>query len=606
MCGIVAAIHSNSVTQNLVSGLDALAYRGYDSAGVAILGPNGLQRRRAKGKIDQLRGLLRLEPLEGSLGIAHTRWATHGLPDQRNAHPHLGQGVAVVHNGIIENHARLRRELERQGVVFESETDSEVIPHLIARYHHAGLDHLEALRATLQQLDGSYAVAVLYADDPDHLYAARQGSPLALGDGNQGFYLASDINAFGGLVNRFCYLENGDVACIGRDAYTLYGRNGEPVSRRVQEAGSQLARADKGGYRHYMLKEIHEQPAAIQRTLDGLRQRGLGKFNGLATLDFKALRRLHIIACGTSYYAGLVGQQWIEALAALPVDVSLASEYRYSHRPLAADEAAVFISQSGETADTLAAMERAKAAGQRCLAIVNVATSTLAREADGVLMSQAGAEIGVASTKGYTVQLTLLATLALHAARERRSHPARNLDSLEADLLRLPLEMQRFIGHEPLIAGVAGWLARAENAIFIGRGIGHALACEGALKLKEVSYIHAEAYAAGELKHGPIALLDPQMPVVVVAPPDQVLSKTLSNLREVAARGAPILLISDERTLEEMTDIVDVGIAVPRLSSLLATPLYAMVLQLIAYHTALLRGTDVDQPRNLAKSVTVE
>ncbi|MES9856594.1 MAG: glutamine--fructose-6-phosphate transaminase (isomerizing) [Sedimenticola sp.] len=607
MCGIFAAINGSSVTSSLIKGLGALSYRGYDSAGIAVISDHGLERRRVQGKLKNLTRSLKKEPLDGSIGIAHTRWATHGAPNRRNAHPHMTRRVAVAHNGIIENYPQLRRELEADGYRFHSDTDSEVVPLLITRRLHEGDAHAIAMRNALSQLEGSFAIAAVFGDDPDSLYAARQGSPLVIGHAEDAFYLSSDVNALGDQVDEVCHLQNGDLAHIDREQLTVTDFDGRPLVRKMHQSSVSPQAEGMQGYPHYMLKEIHEQPEVIERTLAAYLD---AKNSGikLPKLPFSAvdLPRLSLVACGTSSYAGMISKYWMESIAALPVDVDIASEYRYRGAPLNSEEAALFISQSGETADTLAALRHAKAGGQDVLSLVNVTNSSMAQESDTVLPTLAGPEIGVASTKAFTGQLAVLSLLTTAFARQRGcidKHQARSL--IEA-LQRLPAVMRDFLAHTTAIEQLAGKLRRYENMLYLGRGVMHPLALEGALKLKEISYIHAEAFPAGELKHGPIALIDDAMPVVVIAPPGPLFAKSLSNLREVASRGGKIILISDEHGIEEAGEFIHSSIAMPDTHEMLQPILYSLPLQLLAYHIASLNGTNVDQPRNLAKSVTVE
>ena len=608
MCGIFAAINGRSVTRSLLSGLEALAYRGYDSAGIAIIGQQGLERRRARGKLNNLEETLQHHPLEGTIGIAHTRWATHGAATQRNAHPHMTPRVAVAHNGIIENYQALRNDLEREGYRFQSETDSEVIPQLITRYLDRGMDHQHAMREALSRLDGSFAVAAVFHDRPDMMLAARRGSPLVLGQAEGGYYLASDANALSAKCRKICHLEDGDLAYVRRDRLSITDRDGQPVKRKMHVIDRAAADCSKQGYPHYMLKEIHEQPEALKRTLSQFMST-VGPEVKLVhnQADLGRLQRLSIIACGTSYYAGMIGKYWLESLSALPTDIDIASESRYRHAPICRDTASLFISQSGETADTLAALRHAKAAGQVCFSIVNVDNSSMAHESDAILQTLAGPEIGVASTKAYITQLSVLLMLALHLAhRHQRIDQDQERDLLNS-LKSLPEIMRNLLQTQDRpIQRIAAKLQQAGNMLYLGRGIGFPLAQEGALKLKEISYIHAEAYPAGELKHGPIALVDERMPVVMIAPPGELFGKTLSNLREVASRGAKIVLLSNQDGINAAADYIEDAIVMPDVAEPLQPILYALPLQLLAYHIAVLKGTDVDQPRNLAKSVTVE
>lgn len=619
MCGIFAAINGQSVTNSLLTGLETLSYRGYDSAGIAVIGQRGLERRRAKGKLKNLSQVLQKAPLEGSIGIAHTRWATHGTPDKHNAHPHMTSKVAVVHNGIIENYQSLRDSLSIDGYCFCSDTDSETIPVLIDRELDKGLDHYQALKAALSALDGSFAIVAIFHDRPDMLFAARQGSPLVVGQAQDGFYLASDSNALGAACHAICHLEDGDIACISRDGLIITELSNQTIklviSNQDKPKGTSALhpfnpdyqQCDKDGYRHFMLKEIHEQPDIFAHTSAHY----LNKENSctqLPELPFAVdkLQRLSIIACGTSHYAGMIGKYWLENLAALPVDLDIASEYRYRNLALAPDQAALFISQSGETADTLAALRHTMTSGTRCLSIVNATNSSMAYESNQFLPILAGPEIGVASTKAFIAQLTVLLMLTLAAARARSEIKAYEETHWLQSIHQLPDLMRPMLDDQHVIQDIAGTLQNASNMLFLGRGIAYPLALEGALKLKEISYIHAEAYPAGELKHGPIALIDENMPVIMIAPPGPLFSKSLSNLREVTSRGAKVVLISDQAGIDEAMDHIDHAIVMPEVTPLLQPILYTLPLQLLAYHIAVLKGTDIDQPRNLAKSVTVE
>lgn len=607
MCGIFAVINNQSVTSSLMTGLGALSYRGYDSAGIAVVGQNGIERRRAEGKLERLALALEKAPLEGSIGIAHTRWATHGAPTKRNAHPHMTSRVAVAHNGIIENYQQLRNGLVNDGYQFQSDTDSETIPLLITRLLDKGLDHSAALRETMTLLEGAFAVVVLFDDQPDMLFAVRQGSPLVLGQSGKGHSIASDENALGINIDSLCHLQDGDLVCISRNAFVIHDKDGILVQRTMHNNENQSVERSKNGYRHYMHKEIHEQPNVIKRTAENYIDTTNSKVK-LPDLQFNldTLQRLSIIACGTSHYAGMIGKYWLEGFSGLPVNLDIASEYRYRNAPLSMDEVALFVSQSGETADTLAALRYAKAAGQKTLSIVNVNNSSMANESGCVLPTLAGVEIGVASTKAFTAQLTVLLMLTISIARANRYIDNQEEQRLLTEVQVLPPVMASFLQDEKKYIGIANKLKNAKHMIYLGRGIAFPLAMEGALKLKEISYIQAEAYPAGELKHGPIALIDENMPVVMIAPPGPLFGKSLSNLREVASRGAKIILISDQAGIDEAREFIDDAIVMPTIEELLIPLLYTLPLQLLAYHIAALKGTDIDQPRNLAKSVTVE
>jgi len=611
MCGIVGAVADREVGPILIAGLQALEYRGYDSAGLAVLQDGTLARRRTKGKVRELEQLLQTEPAPARIGIAHTRWATHGVPSTHNAHPHVSSDlVSVVHNGIIENHEALRRELQDKGYAFTSETDTEVIAHLIDALQRDGLALVPAVVAATQRLHGAYAIAVLSAREPDRVVGARRGSPLVVGIGLGEHFIGSDVQALLRVTNRFIYLDEGDIVEIRRDGYRVFDADGHDVSRDVRETDLTADAVERGEYRHYMLKEIHEQPDAVARTLEGriAGSRILPNVFGVNAEPLLArVRQVHIVACGTSYHAGMVARYWIEALAGLPCSVEVASEYRYRDTVVPVDTLFVAVSQSGETADTLAALRSGKASQRYlgALAICNVPESSLVRESDLVLMTRAGPEIGVASTKAFTTQLAALALLSLELARLNHLDDAR-YEQLVGELATLPRLVAEALLLEPQIAVLAERFVDKQHALFLGRGASYPIAVEAALKLKEISYIHAEAYPAGELKHGPLALVDEHMPVIAVAPNNQLLEKLKSNLEEVRARGGELFVIAD--TAVDVKLDPDRG-AVLRLNvgeSLVAPAVFNIPLQLLAYHVAVLKGTDVDQPRNLAKSVTVE
>jgi len=611
MCGIVGAVADREVGPILIAGLQALEYRGYDSAGLAVLQTGALTRRRTKGKVRELEQLLQDEPAPARIGIAHTRWATHGVPSTHNAHPHVSSDlVSVVHNGIIENHEALRRELQDKGYAFTSETDTEVIAHLIDALQRDGLDLVQAVVAATQRLHGAYAIAVLSAREPDRIVGARRGSPLVVGIGLGEHFIGSDVQALLRVTNRFIYLDEGDIVEIRRDGYRIFDADGGDVTRDVRETDLTADAVERGEYRHYMLKEIHEQPEAVARTLEGriAGSRILPNVFGVQAEPLLArVRQVHIVACGTSYHAGMVARYWIEALAGLPCSVEVASEYRYRDTVVPADTLFVAVSQSGETADTLAALRSGKASQRYlgALAICNVPESSLVRESDLVLMTRAGPEIGVASTKAFTTQLAALGLLSLELARLNGIDDAR-YEQLVGELSTLPRLVAEALLLEPQIAVLAERFVDKQHALFLGRGASYPIAVEAALKLKEISYIHAEAYPAGELKHGPLALVDEHMPVIAVAPNNQLLEKLKSNLEEVRARGGELFVIADSEVDVKLDP--DRG-AVLRLSvgqTLIAPAVFNIPLQLLAYHVAVLKGTDVDQPRNLAKSVTVE
>lgn len=607
MCGIYAAINNNSVIDSLMSGLSSLTYRGYDSAGIAVVNDGVIERRRASGKLNRLSDVLEVSPLHGTVGIAHTRWATHGLPNEQNAHPHMTSRVAVAHNGIVENHGDLRRSLESRGYIFESETDSETIAQLITYHCDLGLDPEHALRQALSEIQGSFAVVVLFNERNNELFASRKGSPLVIGKSEDGFYVSSDINALSNKVSSVTHLKDGDVAHLTLDAVDVFDFDGQALHRLSERLKQEKQKADKQKHQHYMKKEILEQAYVFDKTWRHYFNNVTGEFQ-IPNLPFDPLKlqRITLVACGTSYFASLTGKYLIEKYARIPVDVEIASEYRYRTPPIVKNSAALFVSQSGETADTLAAMNYAKSLDQPCISIVNVQTSTMANESHAVMPTLAGQEIGVASTKAFTSQLTVFLVLSL-ALRKARGI---NLPAEETPMISMlkdfPRIMNTYMEDTSLIENVAKKLMDYPNMLFIGRGVAYPLAEEGALKLKEISYIHAEAYPAGELKHGPLALVDENMPVVVIAPHDKLLSKTLSNLREVASRGGKITLISDSYGIKQAEDFIENSIEMPDVDSMLTPILYTLPLQLLAYFVALHKGLDVDQPRNLAKSVTVE
>ncbi|MFK0269591.1 glutamine--fructose-6-phosphate transaminase (isomerizing) [Pseudomonas asiatica] len=611
MCGIVGAVAERNITAILIEGLKRLEYRGYDSAGLAVLTQNGeLQRRRRIGKVSELEAAVAVEPLAGQLGIAHTRWATHGAPTEGNAHPHFsGNEVAVVHNGIIENHEELREELKGLGYVFTSQTDTEVIVHLIHHTLKSVPDLTDALKAAVKRLHGAYGLALISAKQPDRLVAARSGSPLVIGLGLGENFLASDQLALRQVTDRFMYLEEGDIAEIRRDQVSIWDQDGHKVQRETVQYHEGAEAADKGTYRHFMLKEIHEQPSVVQRTLEGR----LGKDNVMvqafgpqAAELFAKVRNVQIVACGTSYHAGMVARYWLESLAGIPCQVEVASEFRYRKVVVQPDTLFVSISQSGETADTLAALRNAKELGfLGSLAICNVGISSLVRESDLTLLTLAGPEIGVASTKAFTTQLVSLMLLTLALGQVRGTLEAGVEAELVEELRRLPARLGEALAMDATVEKIAELFADKHHTLFLGRGAQYPVAMEGALKLKEISYIHAEAYPAGELKHGPLALVDSDMPVVTVAPNNELLEKLKSNLQEVRARGGELVVFADEQagmTNGEGTHVIKV----PHIADALAPILYTIPLQLLSYYVAVLKGTDVDQPRNLAKSVTVE
>ncbi|WP_295471879.1 glutamine--fructose-6-phosphate transaminase (isomerizing) [uncultured Pseudomonas sp.] len=611
MCGIVGAVAERNVTAILVEGLKRLEYRGYDSAGVAVFSNEGsLERRRRVGKVSELEQALAGEPLIGRLGIAHTRWATHGAPTEHNAHPHFsGEQLAVVHNGIIENHEALRAQLKGLGYVFTSDTDTETIVHLLHHKLKTTPDLAQALKAAVKELHGAYGLAVVSAAQPDRLLAARSGSPLVIGLGLGENFLASDQLALRQVTDRFMYLEEGDIAEIRRESVQIWSVDGLPVEREVVQFREGAEAADKGEFRHFMLKEIHEQPKVVQRTLEGRlgqQQVLVHAFGPQAEALFAKVRNVQIVACGTSYHAGMVARYWLEGLAGIPCQVEVASEFRYRKVVVQPDTLFVSISQSGETADTLAALRNAKSLGfLGSLAICNVGTSSLVRESDLTLLTQAGPEIGVASTKAFTTQLVALLLLTLSLGQVKGTLEAGVEAELVDELRRLPVRLGEALAMDSVVDKVAELFAEKHHTLFLGRGAQFPVAMEGALKLKEISYIHAEAYPAGELKHGPLALVDADMPVVTVAPNNELLEKLKSNLQEVRARGGELIVFADEKSGMSNGEGIHV-IAMPHINDTLAPILYTLPLQLLSYYVAVLKGTDVDQPRNLAKSVTVE
>ena len=610
MCGIVGAVAERNVTAILLEGLKRLEYRGYDSAGVAVFTNAGkLERMRRPGKVSELEQALLGEPLVGRLGIAHTRWATHGAPCERNAHPHFSGDLAVVHNGIIENHEVLREQLKGLGYVFTSDTDTEVIAHLLNHKLKDLGDLTVALKATVKELHGAYGLAVVCASQPDRVVAARSGSPLVIGLGLGENFLASDQLALRQVTDRFMYLEEGDIADIRRESVQIWDVNGVPVEREAVQYRDGAEAADKGEFRHFMLKEIHEQPSVVQRTLEGRLSQSqvlVNAFGPQAAELFAKVRNVQIVACGTSYHAGLVARYWLEELAGIPCQVEVASEFRYRKVVVQPDTLFVTISQSGETADTLAALRNAKELGfLASLAICNVSISSLVRESDLTLLTQAGREIGVASTKAFTTQLVGLLLLTLSLGQVRGTLAEGVEATLVEELRRLPTRLGEALAMDSTVEKVAELFADKNHTLFLGRGAQYPVAMEGSLKLKEISYIHAEAYPAGELKHGPLALVDDDMPVVTVAPNNELLEKLKSNLQEVRARGGQLIVFADEKagmTNAEGTHVINM----PHIHDTLSPILYTIPLQLLSYYVAVLKGTDVDQPRNLAKSVTVE
>ena len=611
MCGIVGAVAERNIVPILMEGLRRLEYRGYDSAGVAVLnGTDKLKRVRTVGKVQALQDAINQSPTSGKIGIAHTRWATHGVPSERNAHPHISDdGLAIVHNGIIENHEELRRDLERLGYKFTSETDTEVIAHRIHHHLQTVGDLFKAVRATVAELEGAYALAVVSEKDPTRIILAREGCPVVVGMGVDENFVASDVSALLPVTRRFMFLEEGDVAEVRRTAVRVIDREGNNVERAVRESELSADAAEKGQYRHFMLKEIHEQPRAVANTLQERVANGRlleQAFGPAATAIFKATEQVHIVACGTSYHAGSVARYFIEQICKIPCSVEIASEYRYRNPVVPKNSLFVTISQSGETADTLAALRLAKQAGYlSSLAICNAPESSLVRESELVMLTRAGPEIGVASTKAFTTQLAALCMLVIAIAKHHGADSERER-SLVQQLIEIPSLIEKTLALDPQIVQLAKRFADKHHTLFLGRGVLHPIAMEGALKLKEISYIHAEAYAAGELKHGPLALIDADMPVITVAPNNELLEKLKSNLQEVRARGGELIVFADPDSGFESSDGVTV-ITMPKHVNYFQAPVvYTVPLQLLSYHVAILKGTDVDQPRNLAKSVTVE
>ncbi|NNU81097.1 glutamine--fructose-6-phosphate transaminase (isomerizing) [Halovulum dunhuangense] len=607
MCGIVGILGNHEVGPVILDALKRLEYRGYDSAGIATVNGGALDRRRATGKLAALSDLLVENPIRGKAGIGHTRWATHGAPSTVNAHPHVSGPVAVVHNGIIENFRSLRKELEADGYRFSTETDTETVAHLVAREIARGATPEDAVARSLKRLDGAFALLFLFEGHDDLLIAARRGSPLAIGHGQGEMFVGSDALALAPMTRELTYLEEGDWAVIRRTGATIHDAGGAVVDRQVIHVAGVNAFADKGSHKHFMAKEIHEQPTVMAYALSHYT---VTDANGVKpaplALDFRDYDRVVIVACGTAYLAGMVAKYWFEQIARMPVEIDVASEFRYREPPVSPRTLAVFVSQSGETADTLAALRYMKGKAARIVGIVNVSESSIARESDLVLPIHAGVEIGVASTKAFTCQLTVLAVLAVMAARQTGQIDAAREGALMSALETVPGAMADLLATESRLGAICWELSKAQDVLFLGRGAMYPLALEGALKLKEISYIHAEGYASGELKHGPIALIDETVPVIVMAPTDPLFDKTVSNMHEVMARGGRILLLSDETGLAHAGQDVWERIRLPRVDPFVAPILYAVPAQLLAYHTAVTKGTDVDQPRNLAKSVTVE
>jgi len=607
MCGIIGILGSDDAAPRLIEGLKRLEYRGYDSAGIATLVNGSIHRRRAEGKLANLAAILEDDPLDGDAGIGHTRWATHGVPNESNAHPHATSRVAVVHNGIIENFQELRAELAADGHNFESDTDTEAIAALLTRQLEAGASPKQAVAETLPRLQGAFALAIVFAGEHDLMVGARRGSPLAIGYGDGEMFIGSDALALAPLTKRICYLEEGDWAEITRTGARVFDETGAEVDRPVRETELSGALIGKGNYDHFMQKEIFEQPAVVGDTLQSFinattREISLPEM----PFDLATVPRITVVACGTACYAGWVAKYWLEKVARIPVEIDIASEFRYREAPLPEGGVALFVSQSGETADTLAALRHCRDQGQKIVSVVNVGESSIARESDVVLPTLAGPEIGVASTKAFTTQLAVLACFAIAAARARGAIDDAGAAALAGALIEVPSRMTEVLNHDEALREIARDVAKARDVLYLGRGTAFPIAMEGALKLKEISYIHAEGYAAGEMKHGPIALIDEAVPVIVLAPNDELFDKTLSNVEEVIARGGKVVFMSDRSGLAKLADKAFAAVEMPAVDPFVAPLLYAIPIQLLAYHTAVVKGTDVDQPRNLAKSVTVE
>ena len=607
MCGIIGIIGKDSVSDRILEGLKRLEYRGYDSAGIATLVNGHIDRRRAEGKLINLANRLVEQPLSGDVGIGHTRWATHGVPTENNAHPHTDGKVAVVHNGIIENYQEIKAELSGKGRVFATDTDTEVIVHLVSEFLDQGKSPHDAVAATLHRIEGAFALVIMIAGQHDVIFGARRGTPLAVGLGEGEMYLGSDAMALSHLTNKLIYLEEGDWVEVTRNGVQVRDEHDNDVTRETKLSAVSGAMMGKGNYNHFMQKEIFEQPAVIGDTLHA--------FINPATrtiklpdmpFSFNDVSRLTIVACGTSYYAGMVAKHWIERYAGLGVDIDIASEFRYRCPPLPKGGVALFLSQSGETLDTLAALRYAKSKGQKIVSIVNVAESTIARESDVVLLTYAGPEIGVASTKAFTTQLTVLACLAVTIGRDNGTLAKDEEAAIVNALTEVPKHAAEVLHHDNEIRELAINIADARDVLYLGRGLGYPIAMEGALKLKEISYIHAEGYAAGEMKHGTIALIDHSVPIIVIAPSDELFEKTASNMQEAAARGGRVIFLSDAEGLAKLGDMASATVELPKVADFVAPILYTIPVQMLAYHVAVHKGTDVDQPRNLAKSVTVE
>ena len=607
MCGIIGIIGKGEAAPVLLDGLKRLEYRGYDSAGIATLTENGIERRRAEGKLVNLEKRLQVEPLAGTTGIGHTRWATHGVPNEENAHPHATDKVVIVHNGIIENFQELKDEVMAGGAVLASQTDTEVVAHLITAYLNAGDSPRVATAKSLKRLRGAFSLGILFSGEPDLMIAARRGTPLAIGFGEGEMFLGSDALALAQLTKKIMYLEDGDWAVITSAGATVFDEDDQEIERLVRLTELSGATVGKGGYRHFMLKEIYEQPQVIGDTLHSYvnpstREVSLGDLG----IDLSAVSKVTIIACGTAYLAAMVAKYWIESRVRMSVEVDVASEFRYRAAAMPENGLALFISQSGETMDTLAALRYARTQNQKILSIVNVPESTIARESDAVLQTYAGPEVGVASTKAFTTQLTVLACLTIALGRAKGTMDSETAADLVGALAEVPARAAEVLNHDEALRELAHEIAEARDVLYLGRGVSYPIALEGALKLKEISYIHAEGYAAGEMKHGPIALIDDGVPVIVIAPKDNLFEKTASNMQEVIARGGRVIFMSDTEGVKDLGGLAAASVALPVVDPFVTPILYAIPVQLLAYHTAVIKGTDVDQPRNLAKSVTVE
>ncbi len=607
MCGIVGIISREPCVPLLVDSLKRLEYRGYDSAGIATVENGRIRRRRSEGKVSKLETKLRDRPIGGKIGIGHTRWATHGIPSEINAHPHVTDHVALVHNGIIENFQQLKDELAAEGRTFESDTDTEVVAELLSSYIDRQMPVRDAVHSTLRRLEGAFSLAVIFAGEDELMVGARRGSPLAIGYGDGEMFLGSDATALAPHTRRISYLEEGDWLVMSQNDAAVYDAGGAAVERRITEAAPAGAQIGKGGFRHYMLKEIHEQPTAIGDTLKSYFDPARHTVNlPKMPFDIAAVPRITITACGTAHSAGLVARYWLERIARIPVEIDVASELRYREAPMPEGGMLLAISQSGETADTLASLRHAREHGQHVASVVNVPNSSIARESDVVLPTKAGPEIGVASTKAFTTQLTTLACLTISAAVARGAIRREREAELSRAISEVPSRVTEVLTHDETIRKIAHTVAEARDVLYLGRGTGFPIALEGALKLKEISYIHAEGYAAGEMKHGPIALIDEKVPVIVIAPSDALFEKTASNTREVLARGGKVIFLSDKQGIQKLGDMATATVELPTLDPFVLPILYAIPVQLLAYHVAVIKGTDIDQPRNLAKSVTVE